>query len=125
MLTLRPIDPTEELSVEHLTAPRDGVHWEYLLPDDSPLLVRTRDLVDDEEAQWDAERLFAARSPRIVYVRDRESGQLSWWLVRGAEPVLVGARVWLPTQRVAVVRAARRAAAALEAPQPPWGTYGG
>lgn len=125
VLALRPVDQTEEIATDHLLGAPDGVHWEYLLPDDSALLVRARDLADAEEARWDAERLFAAATrPRVLYVRDRAAGHLSWWLVRGSEPVIVSSRVWLPSQRGHVVRSARRALAALKV-RPVWGQYSG
>lgn len=125
VLALRPVDHTEEVTTDHLTAARPGVHWEYLLADDSSLLVRARDFAEPEAARWDAERLFAAAPrPRVLYVRDRAAGHLSWWLVRGSEPVIVSSRIWLPSQRGQVVRSARRAVSALK-DSPPWGEYSG
>ena len=102
-----------------------GTHWEYLLADDRTLLVRSRDFADADEAQWDAEHLFSAPAPlRPAFVRDDESGQLSWWLMRGDDPVIVASRVWLPSDRSAVVRSAHRAVSALET-RPRWGHYAG
>jgi hypothetical protein len=126
MLGLRPVDPTEAVAAPPPSGDPTALHWEYLLPDDSSLLARARDVADADEARWDALRLFDGLSPlRIVYVRDREGSHVSWWLARGTEPVLVASRVWLTSQRGGAVRSARRALAATRATAPAWGGYAG
>ncbi|WP_167047071.1 hypothetical protein [Salinibacterium sp. ZJ454] len=124
MLALAPVDQTEAAIAEPARASRvRGVYWEYLQADDSPLLLRARDLADDDEARWDASRVLAAVPElRVLYTRDRVSGQLGWWLAREGEVVLVAPRVWGTTERSAVVRHARRALRALRT-RPPWGEY--
>lgn len=124
VLRMHPVDPTEAGLVE--SARRDripGVYWEYLHADDSPLMLRARDLADEDEARWDADRVFSAFGQlRVVYTRDRDSGQYGWWLVRDRDVVLVSPRPWPSTERNAVANHARRALRALRR-QPPWGGY--
>ncbi len=123
LLAMRPVDPTVEVAPP--PGIDDGVHWEYLQADDRALLVRTRDFTDPDEARWDADRVFATgRPPRAVFVRDEATAQLSWWLMRGDEPLIVASRVWLRSQRPAVVRHARSALLALVT-DPRWGSYAG
>lgn len=123
ILALQPVDQTLHLSAPQLRSP--GGHWEYLLADDSPLFVRAEDAITSAQAQKDALMVFASRAAlRPVYVRDPETGHLSWWLARKRSIVLVASRLWLPSQRAAVARAAQRAIAALSIP-PPWGDYSG
>lgn len=124
VLAMRPIDPTVGRLAERSRAPHEpGVYWEYVRTDGIPLFARARDVSDEEEARWDAVRVFTGASAlRILYVRDRESGQLSWWLADASEAVLVAPRLWPGAQQAAVVRHAKRAFAALRV-RPPWGEY--
>ncbi|GGH51152.1 hypothetical protein [Microbacterium album] len=121
VLAMRPVDPTETAAVR--SRPPRGLHWEYVRADGISEFVRAADVGDAAGAVRDADRVFADPDRlRLLYVRGRETGQLSWWLADDREPVLVAPRLWLPTQHAAVVRHARRARAALRT-QPPWGRY--
>ncbi|BCW45014.1 hypothetical protein StoSoilB5_21980 [Arthrobacter sp. StoSoilB5] len=125
MLELAPVDPTEAMiAVRAARAARvRGVYWEYLQADDRPLALRARDLVDEDEARWDANRVLGAVPElRVLYVRDHFSGQLAWWLAREREVVLLAPRVWGATERGAVVRHAKGTLRALRR-RPPWGEY--
>ncbi|PZQ89823.1 MAG: hypothetical protein DI534_08585 [Leifsonia xyli] len=121
---MRPTDPTESrIAARSRQGGVGGGHWELLRADGLALLVRTRNVDDLTVARVDADRVFARRDElRVLYVRDHEAGQLSWWLVDRTEAVLVAARVWSAAQRTEVLANARLALAALAAPHP-WGEY--
>ncbi|GAB2527598.1 hypothetical protein GCM10027064_25720 [Microbacterium petrolearium] len=126
VMSMAPVDPTEAETAERarrsLSLPA-GVHWEYLQADDIPLMLRSRDLRDADDARWDAERVFEdALRLRVVFVQDRLTRQVSWWLASGREVLLVAPTAWAVTNRAGAAAHARRALRALRA-QPPWGEY--
>lgn len=122
VLAMRPTDPTETALAERSRSfPQQGKHWEYVRADGISLFVRARDVADVEDAHWDANRVFGiAPQLRTVFVRDRETGELSWWLATEREAILVSPRIWPASQRVMVQRHAKHAVRALGF-QPEWG----
>lgn len=124
LLSLRPSDPTElSLMAQTHNPPAPGAYWEYLLHDDTSLIVRSHDLPDADEARLDARSVFdRANELRVVYVRDPETGRWAWWLVLDDEVLLLSSRLWVAPQRNQVVRNARRALVALQT-WPGWGDY--
>ncbi|GAA2184780.1 hypothetical protein GCM10009785_34040 [Brooklawnia cerclae] len=125
LLAMRPADPTELGLAEHAQDQRvvGGAYWEYLRDDDTSLFMRAHDLASKPDAREDARAVYMqADEMRLVYVRDPATYRWGWWLVLGAEVMLVAGRMWLPGQRKQVVQNARKAIAALGS-WPGWGTY--
>jgi hypothetical protein len=125
LLSMAPLDPAAAAPPEqHLLDRRlKGYYWEFLRPDDDPLMVRARDFPDAASARADARHLFdVAEDLELVLTRESTTGHLGWWLTLDGEVVLVPARVWRASQRHELLRDVRRVTAAL-ATMPAWGEY--
>jgi len=125
VLAMRPVDPTlEAVAVRTARLPDLGTHWEYVRADGAAVLVRARDAPSPERARRDAHEVFGnAGQLRVMFVRGRTSGHLSWWLTDGRVAVFVAPRVWTTSKPDAVERDALAALAALAAARPPWGDH--
>ena len=108
-LALLPQEDIEFSTAKAMRPRAAGPMWKIVSSDGVTIALRARDLPDVHQVRPDIAKLTRRRDElRSVIVEDAETARVSFWILRGRNVVIVGARL-LPERRSATVeRDARR-----------------